>query len=244
LINLPREYAFLERMDFFKTVGAQLPNEGKFKRYDPRGRFVPVTQVGTSNQVHQIADEIVTTLRVDDVEAQRVLRHCVGELVDNVFVHAASPCDAIVCAQHFPNARRTQVAIVDAGIGFRRSFEESGVFGARTLSDKEAILLGCAPYVTSKPTNVRDRVYTSGHGYGRLGIGLFIVSETLAQVGGRLLLASGGASLNRRGARVKWATVRPWQGAIVGFEVPDDPWVSYQEALRNARRMAQEQRLD
>jgi hypothetical protein len=98
------------------------------------------------------------------------------------------------------------------------------------LTDREAITLGLAPYVTSKPAVANS--YDSG--YGRLGVGLFIVSNVLEQVGGRIQIASKTALFHRG----RWETVRPWQGAIVGFEVPDVPLVSYEEAMRVARRKA------
>jgi hypothetical protein len=159
-----------------------------------------------------------------------VLRHCIGEVIDNVFVHASSPTNATICAQHFPNAQRTQVGIVDTGMGFRASFAASPLYQEMALTDRDAITLGLAPYVTSKPPT--SEMYDSG--YGRLGVGLFIVSSVLKQIGGRIQIASRSSLLHRE----RWATTRPWQGAIVGFEVPDVPLVSYEEAMRVARQEA------
>jgi hypothetical protein len=155
-----------------------------------------------------------------------------------VFVHANSPTNAVVCAQHFPNARRTQVAIVDAGIGFRASFSGSPTLGGMELSDRQAISLGLAPYVTSKP-------YATGSyptGYGRLGVGLFIVSEVLAAAGGRVLVCSGESLYRRKGNSQCWKPVNGWKGAILGFEVPDEPLVTIDQALRKARELARQLR--
>ncbi len=229
-ITLPDRYEFLQRMDFFQAIGIRLRET--FRRHEPSGRFVPVREVGMSREVQDAAAEIVNTLRVGDREAANVLRHCIGEVIDNVFVHANSPTNATICAQHFPNARRTQVGIVDTGIGFRASFAASPTYGPMNLTDRESITLGLAPYVTSKPPAVE--MY--GSGYGRLGVGLFIVANVLEQVGGRIQIASGDALFHRG----QWFDVRPWQGAIIGFEVPDEPLVSYQDALRVARERAVE----
>ena len=227
-VTLPDRYEFLQRMDFFKAIGLEMSE--RFARHEPTGRFVPVREVGVSREVQVAAADIVDTLRVDDQEAANVLRHCIGEVIDNVFVHANSPTNATICAQHFPNARRTQVGIVDTGIGFRASFASSPVYSEMALSDREAMMLGLAPYVTSKP--LATDMYDSG--YGRLGVGLFIVSAVLDQVGGRIQIASQTALFQQK----RWSTVRPWQGAIIGFEVPDEPLVSYEEALRVARQRA------
>lgn len=235
-IFIPRRYGFLQRMDLFTVIGAAVPE--RFTRRDAQGRFVPLREVRRTSEVHTVAAEVVETLRVEDPEAANVLRHCIGELVDNVFVHANSPTNATVCAQHFPNAGRTQVGIVDTGVGFKTSFEESETLGTMELSDREAITLGLAPYVTSKPY-APTMPYSPG--YGRLGVGLFIVSEVLAAIGGQVLVCSGNAVYRRSGSGQKWKHVRPWQGAILGFDVPDEPLVSYEEALRRARRMAREQ---
>lgn len=231
VITFPRRHEYLQRMDFFRTIGVELPE--RFERHEETGRFVPVREVTSGQEVHEVAAQIVETLRVGDTQAALVLRHCVGEVIDNVFVHASSPTNATVCAQHFPNALRTQVGIVDTGVGFLESFKACERFARLSLSDRDAITLGLAPFVTSKP-DTSTAVY--GSGYGRLGVGLFIVSSVLEQVGGRVLVASGDALFHRR----KWFRVRTWQGAIVGFEVPDVPLVSYEEALRVARARATE----
>jgi anti-sigma regulatory factor (Ser/Thr protein kinase) len=227
-ITVPQRYGFLQRMDFFQTIGVQIRET--FRRREPSGRFVPVREVGGSREVHEASAEIVETLRVDDKEAANILRHCIGEVIDNVFVHANSPTNATICAQHFPNARRTQLGIVDTGIGFRESFAASPVYSSMSLTDRDSITLGLAPYVTSKPYAVG--MYDSG--YGRLGVGLFIVTNLLNEIGGRIQIVSGSALFHGE----KWFTVRPWQGAIIGFEVPDVPRVSYQDALRAARDRA------
>ncbi len=235
VIRVPDKHAYLQRMDFFEVVGAKLP-EG-FKRRDPTGRFVPVRIVESGSGVQRAAEEIVSMLRINDRDAAQVLRHAIGEIMDNVFVHANSPVNAVVCAQHFPNARRSQVAIVDTGIGFRGSFEEEESFRALSLTDREAIVLGLRPYITSKPS--RQGPYESG--YGRLGVGLFIVSDVLSQVGGRILVVSGQAAHDRSRIRTRFRSVRAWRGTIVGFEVPDEPAVSYDQALREARKRARDQ---
>ncbi len=236
-IQVPPRYEFLQRMNLFKVIGSKLPE--KFRREPEEGRFVPLREVRPGQEVQEAAMEIVNTLKVDDEDSAMVLRHCVGELVDNVGVHAMAKTPAIICAQHFPNAKRTQVAIVDAGIGFRKSFQASAVYQSLGLSDRDALKLGVAPYVTSKPI-VSGDPYASG--YGRLGVGLFIVSEILLRVGGKLLLASGEATLRRTPAGQRWRVVSPWQGAVVGFEVPDSPLMSYRDATAEARRLAKERR--
>lgn len=237
-IEISDRYAYLQRMDFFRVVGAPLPE--KFKRYDPTGRFVPVRVVDSGSGVQQVAEDIVRILNVGDPDAALVLRHSLGELLDNVFVHARSRVNALVCAQHFPNARRSQIGIVDTGIGFLGSFAENKSYRTLKLTDREALMLGLRPFVTSKPRTLEP--YESG--YGRLGVGLFIVSEVLWQVGGRILVVSGRQAFDRSRSRTKWRSVRAWSGTIVGFEVPDDPIVSYNDALRTARekakRLAQE----
>jgi anti-sigma regulatory factor (Ser/Thr protein kinase) len=216
-------------MDFFKVVGAEMPES--FERQPHEGRFVPVRQVRATDRVHLVAAEIVNTLRVEDADAAQVLRHCVGEIIDNVFVHAQSPIHAVVCAQRFPNAGRTQVGIVDAGVGFFETFKD--LYPVRT--DRDALVLGLEPYITSKPHS--STIYSSG--FDRLGVGLFIVAEVLAAVGGQLMVVSG-TSMHRVGVQRRWRRVSPWQGAIVAFEVPDAPTQAYAKATARARARALE----
>ncbi len=183
-ISLPERYEFLQRMDFFRAIGLEMRE--RFRRHEPKGRFVPVREVEVSREVQVAAADIVDTLRVDDREAANILRHCIGEVIDNVFVHANSPTNATICAQHFPNARRTQVGIVDTGVGFRASFASSPPYRGMNLTDRDAIALGLAPYVTSKPRTAE--MYDSG--YGRLGVGLFIVSKRIVRMNALLARTS------------------------------------------------------
>jgi hypothetical protein len=231
-IAIPPRYEFLQRMNLFKVIGVSL--EERFRRHPEQGRFVPLQQVSARSGVPAIAQRILETLQIGDAEAAMVLRHCIGELVDNVEVHAQAALPAMVCAQHFPNARRTQVAIVDTGIGFRKTFESSP-YAEYIRSDRDALKLGLAPYITSKPSSA----YLYAPSYGRLGVGLFIVAETLAQVGGRLLICSGSAVHRvRSSGRRAWERARPWRGTIVGFEVPDTPLIPYGEAVARSRELA------
>jgi hypothetical protein len=236
-VLLPRKREFLQRMDFFRTVGV-VDLEEKFERRDSTGRFVPCQEILAAANVHTIAAEIVSTLNVKSVHAARVLRHCVGEVIDNVFVHARSPTNAIVCAQHFPNAEKTQVGIVDTGLGFRGSFNASPKYAGYALSHRDAVTLGLAPYVTSKPYESYGP-YASG--YGRLGVGLFIVSYVLARIGGQFLLSSGDALHRRTPRGERWQPTTPWAGAIIGFEVPDHPLVPYEKAIDEARSLARQE---
>jgi hypothetical protein len=233
-ILIPRRYEYLQGVDFFKAVGPT-PAEGS-RRSHPVGRFVPVRQVTSVAGLPEAAEEIVQTLRVRDADAARTLRHCVGEIVENVFVHSRSAVQAVICAQHFPDARRSQVGIVDTGIGFRQSFVESPGYAGTELRDRDVLMLGLAPFVSSKP----PATVPYGQSYGRLGVGLFIVSDILARVGGRMLLASGASAVDQRSGRTYWRNVNPWKGTIVGFEVPDEPDVPYDEAARAGRERARE----
>ena len=57
----------------------------------------------------------------------------------------------------FPNARRTQVAIVDSGMGFRQTFVNSPAYPRLEISDREALMLGMAPFITSKPAGAAPK---------------------------------------------------------------------------------------
>jgi hypothetical protein len=90
----------LERMDFFKELKVTMPAES-FERREPKG-FYPVTHVqdeeGSPAATRALADAVQEHARLDE-PSLGALKSCLNEVVENVFCHAESPIEALVCAQ-------------------------------------------------------------------------------------------------------------------------------------------------
>ena len=70
--------------------------------------------------------------------ARFAIHTCLGELCQNVPNHAMTELGGIALAQGYPAANRSEVAIVDVGIGIRASLNAYEKY-ARITDDAEAI---------------------------------------------------------------------------------------------------------
>jgi len=90
---------YLQRMNFFIELQASMP-EG-FERHEAKG-FHPVTRVRSEQEspaaTRALAEAVQEHARLDD-RSLGALKSCLNEVVENVFYHANSPIDALVCAQ-------------------------------------------------------------------------------------------------------------------------------------------------
>jgi len=93
--------------------------------------YVPLCALppNSRDKVDKTSREIVDKLlkdpsfkKMDDAYAADCniyLSYMLTEVLNNAVDHADSSIDVIVCAQHFPKKKKTQVSIVDCGVGFQ-----------------------------------------------------------------------------------------------------------------------------
>lgn len=171
-ISCPRIVAssghYLDRMGLFRFLG--IDSGMRVSEHDPSGRFVPLTQIRTSEELGNFLTEIIPLLHLEPAHAQPI-RYVISELVRNVIEHADSPVGALVCAQYYPTQERMRLGIADIGIGIKRSINRS--YEAST--DLEAIKLALMPGITG--TTRRE-----GGSEFNAGAGLFF-TKSIAHVG-------------------------------------------------------------
>lgn len=124
-VILVGDAGFLGRMHLHKALGVESP---RMNKRDARGRFLPVRLVGSLENLGPVVKA------VSEIFAQQVeggddlvvaMQWIVSELLENVFLHAATDQPAAICAQHLPNGRRIDLAICDVGQGLRASLAKN-----------------------------------------------------------------------------------------------------------------------
>ncbi len=203
-----RADGYLTRIGFYDFL--QLPVEYPWSKRDPTGRFREVVEITSEDMSNEVSRNLVTILQTQagSIGQQTVnaIQYTFSEIVDNVFHHAQSPVNAIICAQSYPRLQQAEFAIVDCGRGFRLSLLENPALRGRFKTAIEAISLAVQPKVTGRPAN-------------NAGEGLFFITELVKQNRGDMAIYSEDGLFKLVSGEVKLYNVPYWSGAIVGLRL-------------------------
>ncbi len=231
---------YLQRMGLFKLL-----DYGDIKNITEReasGRFVPLTVVKTAEQQSQFITDMMPLLHLDKTPVQaEAIRYVVSELIRNVLEHSASKNGAVVAAQYYEKSNRISIAIVDTGVGIKKTINKSH----HAWTNGEALQLALTPGITG--TTSRE-----GGTIDNAGAGLFFIKSIAATNHDFFMLYSGDAmyKLHKRQGVVKKLHVNPfddphslredlpyWQGTVVAIDISLDQSQSFSE-LMNAIRIS------
>jgi len=230
--SLARTKHYLTRMGLFEFLG--IPPDMEIEQHEQAGRFVPLTQIKTSDELTQFLQELQPLLHLqpEDVEP---IRYSISELVRNVLEHSASEEGAIVCAQYFPNKKMIRIGIVDTGLGIRRTISDSYA----VQDDLSALRLALTPGITGTTNR-------PGGSEQNAGAGLFFI-KTIAYVNrDPFVIYSGNAMyklLKRTSSHIvlranplddrhsKESNLPYWQGVVAGIDIGLEKTKEFTELL-------------
>ncbi|MBI2121912.1 MAG: ATP-binding protein [Candidatus Sungbacteria bacterium] len=215
---------YLERMGLFKFL--DIKSGMKITEHDPSGRFVPLTQIKTSEQLTKFLTEMIPLLHLEPRHAEPI-KYIISELVRNVLEHARAPQGAIVSAQYHAKNKTIRIGIVDRGSGIKSTINQSW----DASNDLEAIKLALMPGVTG--TTKRE-----GGTEQNAGAGLFFIKSIAYVNRNFFMIYSGNAMyklLKRSGAKKIMLHANPnldrhsernnlpyWDGTAVGVDISLD----------------------
>jgi hypothetical protein len=212
-----------------------------------KGRTVKLARIQRQAPTEHLSDEIsrllVSAPALEDT--RRTLYYVLNELLRNVVQHSQDSLGGVVGAQLNRGGRNTQspmvqVAVADAGVGIPANLS-SRHQGLR--DSKEALEKALWPHISS----TFDEGETGSA--ENAGMGLFIIAEMTKLVGGRLVIASRGATLilegdanfeNPHGTQRFLETGLGYAGTLVSFEMPADAQQDYEAMLETIRERARE----
>jgi anti-sigma regulatory factor (Ser/Thr protein kinase) len=213
---------YLQRMGLFEFLG--IDSGMKIKEREPAGRFIPLTQISTSDDLTHFLHEMVPLLHLDP-EHVKPIQYTISELVRNVLEHAYTDRGAIVAAQYFKKTNTIRIGIVDTGIGIQASIR-----GAHPVSsDLEAIQLALTPGVTGTTRK-------PGGSEQNAGAGLFFIKTIAFYNRDPFVIYSGGAmyKLKKRSQTTGTIYLKAdpfadkhstetdlphWDGVVVGIDI-------------------------
>lgn len=202
---------YMDRMDAFKSFAREQPEIGPKKRWSSKGRFQELMFVEREELVDDLAGAISNIVDAGAQLSQEVkdaLSYSCAEILGNAFYHAESRVPPLIAAQHYPALGFIEVAIIDCGIGVRRSLCKNPVNIAQVDSHKDALLLSLDRGITGDPSPKHK------------GEGLFFSEKIVVASNGQFMLFSGDTILDTSsvGRRTSESPL-PWLGTICAFTI-------------------------
>lgn len=215
---------YLKRMNLFDIL--QIDSGINITEHEPAGRFIPVTQIKTSENLTDFITNVIPMLHLQPNQVEPI-RYVLSELTRNVFEHAESPIGAILCAQYYKASNTIRIGIVDRGIGIKQTIQETH----RAKTDLEAIRLALTPGITGTTKRIGGTDYNAG-------AGLFFI-KSIATVNRDFFVMYSGNSMykllrypSNRAPRLNSDPFKDnhssgekfpnWQGTIVGVDITLD----------------------
>lgn len=201
---------FAAHMGFFKAVGVDYGNAPGQARGN--SNYIPLTILSVNDIIKEAADAYEPVgniieresgklakmlIRAEDGELLDTLTYSLREIMRNVAEHSKSEVLEF-CAQYWPTKHRVEMAVVDSGMGIRKSLSNNPFL--KIENDRDAIHLALMPAVSGKMyKGVRKN---SGDIWQNSGFGLYMTNR-ICRNGGSFFLCSGesGLLLSERGKK-------------------------------------------
>ena len=215
---------YLVRMGLFKILNVL--SDISVVEHEAAGRFIPITQIRTSDELTRFIAEMIPLLHLESEQA-KTIGYIVSELVRNVIEHAKAENGALLCAQYYKKSNSIRIGIADTGVGIKTTINRS----YSTETDLEAIRLALWPGITG--TTRRE-----GGTAQNAGAGLFFI-KSIANVNRDFFVIYSGTGfyklLKKPPARRLSLNADPfkdkhskeddlpfWQGTVVGVDITLD----------------------
>ncbi len=145
-----------------------------------------ILEIGNAIEIKSVS--LAKILCRDSEEMVSLMTYLIREIIRNVPEHADT-MTAWICGQYWPHKQQAEIAIVDEGIGIRKSLRKNHTHSTYIQTDEEAILCAVKPGISQ--AFVPSRQNRSTDIWANSGFGLYMVSEICRKLKGLFLLASG-----------------------------------------------------
>ncbi|KKM22278.1 hypothetical protein LCGC14_1626980, partial [marine sediment metagenome] len=144
------------RMGLYKILGVE---EDVIEKHEAAGRFIPLTQIKTSDELNRFITDMIPLLHLEPERAETLV-YIVDELVRNVTEHAKAEHGGMICAQYYKKSNTIRIGIVDTGVGIQPTINKSHPVS----SDIDAIRLALTPGITGTTKKEGGTAQNAGAG--------------------------------------------------------------------------------
>jgi len=174
--------------------------------YSLSSSTVPMRVINYRKDTDKFTEELVNISKLDfyDNEDKGAFKYLISELINNAIDHGNS--FAVACAQRFPRLGEFEIVVCDNGIGFYESLKYS--YSLRNV--EEALKLSIKKEVTG------SKKYGYSDVYKNAGMGLFVISEFIKRINGKMFLISYDTIYTVHDEKI-YKLNNPWEGSIVAL---------------------------
>ncbi len=235
-----RSIPYLIRMRLFDYL--QIDPPAIIQEHEEAGRFVPLTQIRSSEELSQTITDLIPLLHAAPNVADPI-RYVISELGRNVLEHARSDVGAFVCAQYFKNKKRIAIGIADSGRGIHEAILQSHIAN----SEEKAFQLALTPGISGATPRI-------GGNETNAGAGLFFI-RSIAKVSGNFFVMYSGSTLYKLTRSQQQpgtlfadpfneghslvTDLPKWQGTVIGIDINVDDTSDFSALLNIIRRSYQ-----
>lgn len=200
------ETRYLSRMHLWQCLDADPPI--KVSERDSTGRFMPLMRLTDRDVIPKLSSKLDIMMQNSPTGSTDGEKTMLDELLDNCFAHSEvdDGMYGLVCAQHWPKKNKSQISILDRGIGIRGSLLKSEEH-VQILKTRNSCEYATEYQVSSKL------------GRGHAGYGLTLARGLIQNNGGLFFLASGGEYYFSKGGHAESGSLKtPFQGTLIVLE--------------------------
>ncbi|MGO9060120.1 MAG: ATP-binding protein [Candidatus Binataceae bacterium] len=209
-VTLPEHLEnYANRMGLWEAANLAPPK--LIRKYNPAGRFQPVTALIDLEAVGEAASKLsaICTNQAVSPETVQSLEVAITELLENCYAHAKTSnhdFHGLAAAQAWFNGDLAQIAIADVGVGIRARLMDNPNLH-ELLSVENACELATRYGVTADQTGAHA------------GYGLTLAADLLQSNGGSLMVVSKNEAVVCNAYGVNPTTLKvAWDGTLVIFE--------------------------
>ncbi len=227
-----RSSHYFVRMGLYKLLNISCGTV--IQEHAPEGRFIPLKQVRTSDELAEFITDMIPLLH-SDPEQSKTIGYIISELGRNVLEHSSSDNGAILSAQFYTKSNTIRIGIADTGVGIKKTINQSHTAN----TDLDAIHLALWPGITGTTSAPGGTAQNAGAGLffiksiANLNRDFFVVYsghgfyKLLAQKGNKIKLNADPF----QDRHSKSEELPYWQGTLVGIDMSLDQTREYSELL-------------
>lgn len=228
--------AYLIRMGLFNHLGIDPGKE--ITEHEESGRFIPLTQIRTTDELKQAIVNLVPLLHAPPAVADPI-KYVFSEMVRNALEHSSSSVGAFVCAQYYRETKRIAIGIADAGIGIFNSIRRFHNVG----TPRQALRLALQPGITGTTSRIGGNEFNAG-------AGLFFTKSIATLSRNYFFLYSGTSMFRLMKTRMRYdpelhadpeddphgfVLAPDWNGTVVGIDLNIEQGVEFAQLLHQIR---------
>lgn len=225
-----RGSGYAGHMGFFKTISNSIAIGKCPGQANGNKNYVPITvldfvalqkkafQEGISSEMNKTIDiksyALASVLCRSNTNLQQLFTYITREVLRNIPEHSES-LEAIICAQFWPRNGKAEIAIIDEGIGIRRSLRKNEMHRKYIITDTDALKSAIKPGISQAFSP--DKKNKSRDVWANSGFGLFMASEICKRLNGEFWMISGEKAIQVNSAGITEHNTY-FEGTAIGIE--------------------------